>query len=148
MSSVHWPSSPAAVFWNDKDVRYMQELPWLWATDAQLGEMGLQCRESRIFKIRASQELYSGYERALFAARKAEVVERGYTILQGSCDFNHSFWVEAKASANDLLHTLSSFPTETLEQLQHLEQSTFQKQGVAPTAVRKRIWSLIANNRD
>lgn len=64
----------------------------------------------------------------------------------GFTDYNHPLEVEARA--NEFLHTLSSFPKETLEQLQQLVQGTFQKELGASNATERSIWSPIVKKAD
>lgn len=59
-------------------------------------------------------ELHSGYGRPIFAAQKAELVNRGCIVLHGFPNYNDP--LEDEVSANDFLHTPTSFPKKTLYQ--------------------------------
>lgn len=88
-------------------------------------------------------KLHSGYGRALFYARNAEVVHRWYKMLHELSDYNRI--LKVGASANRFLYTISSFSNATLERLDQFWQGTFQKGLAAFTATEERIWSPIVN---
>lgn len=124
----------------------MLGLAWFRAIDAELEAMRVHCRDCHVLWIRASRELHNDYIRAFFAARKAEVVNGGYRFLHWFADY--SCPLEVEASENDFLHTPSSLPEKTLEQLQTFIQGTFQKDRAASNAMEKRIWSPNMNEGD
>lgn len=70
-----------AVFFNDQDVLHMWEFIWLQTTGSEPWAVGAYSGYCQKMWIRASQELGNVYGRAILAARKAEVVNSVYKIL-------------------------------------------------------------------
>lgn len=78
----------SAVIFNDQYFYHMQGLAWRRATGADLEGLGTHGGDRLALQVEACLEVLNGYGRSLFAAWKAEVVNRRLTILQGFADYN------------------------------------------------------------
>lgn len=61
----------------------MRDMTWLWATGVELEAMTAHHGDSRALWMREGRKLHNGFDRAFFAARKVEVVNRWYTVCIG-----------------------------------------------------------------
>lgn len=104
-------------------------------------EVEVYNRESQLVSTRAGPELCNAYWRALFRARRAKVIERCYTILHDLSEYNRL--LEPAASPNDIHWMPTTFPIETLDQLEQVEQRTFQNAwlGLLRRKGRCLVWS-------
>lgn len=133
-------------FFNDQDVRYKRELAWLQAIWAQLQAIKHHFGDLCALCVRGDLELRLVYVRAFSAARKTKALNRGYRILHSFADYN--CLMEARASEYGFLHTSSSFPEETVEELQLFVQGMFPRERAAVTAKERSVWSSIISKGD
>lgn len=73
----HW----TAMFFNERDIRYLREQKWMQAISAALKAKEVYRRDGWTFWMGPCWEWQHGYGRAFLASRKPEVVNRRYIIL-------------------------------------------------------------------
>lgn len=119
----------------------MQKLAWLQRPGAGLEGLRIHWGDRQALRMRAGQKLCNGYERAFSVTRNVEKMSTGFATFQWFDD-KYSL-VEVEATVNDLLHTPSFSPTETLDHLQKVFQWKFEKDHMAFSGTEKKMWNSI-----